>query len=257
MPKEILYLDNIEVYIEDSYEEMSRRAADIFVDELTENPNGVFGFATGSTPLGLYKELIRRFNNGEIDFSSIATFNLDEYYPIKKDNPQSYDYFMRTNLFNHINVNPDYIYIPNGEAPNAFKECLNYEKLISTEDGIELQILGIGENGHVGFNEPNKYFKSYTNYVALSDSTINANARFFDSLEDVPTHAITMGIKTIMQARKILLLANSSKKSEILLKALMGYITPMVPASILQLHPDVTVVTDKEAGQALVKKYND
>ena len=248
-------LDNVKVYVEETYEGMSRKAASIFSEELLDNPNGTYGFATGSTPIGLYKQLIKKYKSGELDFKDMITFNLDEYYPIKKDNEQSYDYFMHSNLFNHINVDPYNIFIPNGEADDPIEECLDYERTLELNLGIDFQILGIGENGHIGFNEPADYFTSYTNYVELTESTINANARFFDNIEDVPTHAITMGIKTIMQSKKILLLANGSKKSDILLQALLGKITPKVPASILQLHRDVNVVVDKEASQALIKKY--
>jgi len=218
--------------------------------ELNNNPHGVYGFATGSTPLSTYKALINKYNTGT-DFSGITTFNLDEYYPIKKTNDQSYDYFMRENLFNHINVKQENIHIPNGEALDPEEECISYEAKIRNVDGIDLQILGIGANGHIGFNEPASCFSSKTNYISLTESTISANARFFASEEDVPKHALTMGIKTIMNARKILLLVNGEKKNEILRDALFGDITPALPASILQLHPDVSVVIDSEAASSL------
>ena len=243
-------LGNIKIYVEETYEEMGKKAAEIFCLELNNNPAGVYGFATGSTPLSTYKELINKYNSG-IDFSKMTTFNLDEYYPIKKDNDQSYDYFMRENLFNHINVKNENINIPNGEAVDPEEECIEYEVKIRNMGGIDLQILGIGANGHIGFNEPADYFTSGTNYISLTESTISANSRFFESEADVPRHALTMGIKTIMSAKKILLLVNGSKKSEILKEALFGDITPQVPASILQVHPDVTVVIDKEAAVSL------
>ena len=242
---------NVRLYIENSYEDMSARAADIICKELKSNPDGVYGFATGSTPIGLYGELIKKYRNNEIDFSNIISFNLDEYYPIKKNNDQSYYYFMKENLFNHINVQDKNINIPNGEAADPDKECICYEEKIKNAGGIDLQILGIGGNGHIGFNEPSNCFSRATNYVALTESTISANSRFFASMDDVPKHALTMGIKTIMLAGKILLVVNSEKKSEILKKSLFGDITPEVPASVLQLHPDVVVVIDKEAAKYL------
>ena len=240
-------LGNIKIYAEDTYEDMSAKAAEIFSEELKKKPNGVYGFATGSTPVGLYKELIKLHKTEGIDFSNVTTFNLDEYYPIKKENNQSYDYFMKENLFNHINVKFDNVNIPNGEAADVSEECVKYEEKIKNSGGIDLQVIGIGENGHIGFNEPAKGFTKITNYIPLTESTINANARFFNTADEVPKHALTMGIQTIMKAKKILLVANSAKKKEILHKALFGEITPEVPASILQLHPDVTVVVDKEA----------
>jgi len=244
-------LGNIKIYAENSYEDMSAKAAEIFSEELKKNPKGVYGFATGSTPVGMYKELIKKYETEGIDFSNVTTFNLDEYYPIKKDNSQSYDYFMKENLFRHINLKEENINIPNGEADNSVEECMRYEEKIKNSGGIDLQILGIGENGHIGFNEPSKHFTKVTNFIPLTDSTISANSRFFESKDEVPKHALTMGIQTIMKAKKILLVVNSAKKKEILKKALFGEITPEVPASILQLHQDVTVVVDNEAGDFL------
>lgn len=244
-------LGNIKIYVEDTYEDMGVKAADEFCKELKNNPKGVYGFATGSTPLSLYKELVKRCGNKEVDFSGVTTFNLDEYYPIKKENVQSYDYFMRDNLFNNINIDSKNINIPNGEASDPSVECASYEEKIKNSGGIDLQILGIGPNGHIGFNEPSDYFTEATNYVPLTESTISANSRFFESADEVPKHAISMGIKTIMQAKKILLVVNSVKKSDILNAALFGKITPKVPASVLQLHHDVTVVIDSEAAKNL------
>ena len=242
---------NITVYVEDSYEAVGRRAADIFAKALATAPTGIFGFATGSTPLSLYGELVKRYNAGTLDFSGITTFNLDEYYPIQKSNDQSYDYFMRENLFDHINVPQDRINLPNGEAPDPDIECARYEMAIRSSSGLELQILGIGENGHIAFNEPAEAFTNATNYTSLTQSTIDANARFFASADEVPKHALTMGIKTIMQAKQILLIANSAKKAEIIRDSLLGDITPQVPASALQLHRDVHIVLDPEAASAL------
>ena len=243
--------NNITVSVEDSYEDMGVRAADVFAAALKQAPTGIFGFATGGTPLSMYAELIRRYEAGELDFSGITTYNLDEYYPILKSNDQSYDYFMRENLFNHINVAPVRINLPNGEAPDPEAECARYEAEICASDGLEMQLLGIGENGHIAFNEPADCFSAATNYTPLTESTITANARFFASADEVPKHALTMGIKTIMMAKKILMIATGSKKAAILRDALLGDITPRVPASALQLHRDVTVVLDREAAALL------
>ena len=247
-------LGNIKIYVEDTYGAMSAKAAEIFVTNLNNKPDGVYGFATGSTPIGLYKELIKKNQNGEINFSGITTYNLDEYYPIARENDQSYDYFMREKLFNHIDINGDNINLPNGQAEDPAKECFEYEEKIRASGGIDLQILGIGANGHIGFNEPDTHFAKNTRHISLAESTIEANSRFFESADLVPRHALTMGIKTIMQAKKILLVVNSVKKSEILNSALFGDITPDVPASILQLHPDVSVIIDIEAASLLDAK---
>jgi len=244
---------NITIYITDTYADLGKKAAEVFATELKNNPGGNYGLATGSTPISMYQELIKKYEKGSLDFSGISTFNLDEYYPIKKDNPRSYDFFMKEQLINHININPANVHIPSGEVLDPREECLRYEELIKSSGGLNLQVLGIGVNGHIGFNEPNDFFAKETNYVPLTESTIAANARFFDNIEEVPKHAITMGIKTIMQAKKILLLANSAHKSEIVAKSLLGDITPKIPASILQLHPHVEVILDKEAAAVILK----
>ena len=252
MSREMVF-GNIKVYVEGDYEGMSRKAADLFCEEVRRNPQGKYGLATGSTPVGMYQELIKRYEAGQVDFGQVVTFNLDEYYPIKKANDQSYDYFMKENLFNHINAEAGNINIPNGEAKDPEVECAEYEEKIRERGGVDLQILGIGENGHIGFNEPAEYFAKETNYIALTESTISANARFFESADEVPKHALTMGIKTIMQAKRIMLMASSAKKAEILAQALLGEITPKVPASVLQLHRDVVIVVDEEAASRLEK----
>lgn len=242
---------NVKIHITETYEDMCSKATDIFCEELKINPAGVFGFATGSTPIGMYEELIKRYENNAIDFSEMKTFNLDEYYPIKKSNNQSYDYYMKENLFNHINVKEENINIPNGEAESFTEECENYEGKIKKAGGIDLQILGMGENGHIGFNEPGDSFTKATNYVYLTESTITANARFFDSIDEVPKNALTMGIGSIMQAKKLLLLVNSAKKANILKEALFGDITPKIPASVVQLHRNVNVVITKDVADIL------
>ena len=233
------------------YADMSRKAANIIAAQVIMKPDCVLGLATGSTPIGTYKELIKAYENGDLDFSLVKTANLDEYRGIEKSNNQSYDYFMKANLFNHININFENLDIPNGENPDAEAECARYEAAIKALGGQDLQLLGMGHNGHIGFNEPADEFVKDTHCVDLAESTIQANKRFFEKVEDVPTQAYTMGINTIMQAKKILVVVSGADKAEIVKKAFFGPITPQVPASILQLHADVTVVVDEAAGSLI------
>lgn len=225
-----------------NYSDLSRKAANIISAQVILKPNSVLGLATGSTPIGAYKQLIEWYNKGDVDFSLTRSINLDEYVGISNENEQSYRYFMEKNLFAHINIKKENTYVPNGKAEDLQEECKAYDNLIHNLGGIDLQLLGIGHNGHIGFNEPNQAFEKTTHIVELGESTINANARFFGSIEDVPKRAITMGIKSIMQAKKIVLIANGADKEEIINKALYGPVTPVIPASILQLHPDLTVI---------------
>lgn len=236
------------------YKEMSRKAASIFAAQITLKPDSVLGLATGSTPLGTYAQLIEWYNNGDLDFSQVKTVNLDEYVGLDGNNGQSYRYFMNDKLFNHINIDKANTHVPNGKAVDKQAECERYEKLIKDLGGIDIQLLGIGNNGHIGFNEPNEYFDKCTHEVQLTESTIQANARFFASMDDVPKTAISMGIQTIMQAKKIVLIANGPKKADIIYETCFGPITPAVPASVLQLHPDVTVIVDEEAYATVAKK---
>ena len=210
-------------------------------------PDCVLGLATGSSPLGTYRQLIEWYKKGDLDFSEVKSVNLDEYKGLPKDNDQSYYYFMHQNFFKDININPENTHIPNGMEPDSEKECSRYNQVISDLGGIDLQLLGLGHNGHIGFNEPDTAFAKMTHCVDLAPSTIEANKRFFASADDVPRQAYTMGIKTIMQARKILLIVSGEDKAQILYDVLNGPITPHVPASILQLHSDVTVVADEAA----------
>ena len=210
-------------------------------------PNCILGLATGSSPIGTYKELIKRCDEGGLDFSQVKSVNLDEYKGLPRDNDQSYYYFMNHNLFDHINIDKANTHVPNGMEPDAAKECANYEELIKSLGGVDLQLLGLGHNGHIGFNEPDEEFDKLTHCVNLTESTIEANKRFFEKEEDVPRQAYTMGIKTIMRAKKILLIVSGADKADILYQSLCGPITPHVPASILQLHNDVTVVADEAA----------
>lgn len=224
------------------YYTVSRKAANLISAQVIMKPNAVLGLATGSSPIGTYAQLVRWYEKGDLDFSEVTSVNLDEYVGLSPDNDQSYRYFMNQHLFDHVNINKENTYVPNGLTTDIEKECADYDARIADLGGIDLQLLGIGKNGHIGFNEPNTAFETTTHKVKLKDSTIEANARFFNSREDVPTHAITMGLKSIMLAKKILLIANGQAKMDILKKALYGPVTPEIPASILQLHPDLTVV---------------
>ncbi len=226
------------------YNDMSKRAAKIIAAQIILKPNSVIGLATGSTPIGTYTKLAEWCNKGDVDFSNVTTFNLDEYLGLDPDHNQSYRYYMNNNLFNKINIKLENTHVPNGKATNIDEECLNYDKKISDLGGISLQLLGIGHNGHIGFNEPDECFEKSTHCVDLSEKTIEANSRFFENEDMVPKKAITMGMKSIMQAKKIVLIANGEDKKEILKKSLFGPITPKVPASILQLHLDLTVISD-------------
>ena len=229
------------------YNEMSKAAANIIAAQMILKPNSVLGLATGSSPIGTYKELIKKCDNGDIDFSDITTVNLDEYRGLPRTNDQSYYYFMNDNLFNHVNIDKARTHVPNGEVEDAEEECGNYEALIKSLGGVDLQLLGLGHNGHIGFNEPADQFAKVTNCVDLQESTIEANKRFFASIDDVPRQAYTMGIGTIMAARKILVVVSGADKAAIVKKAFTGPVTPQVPASILQMHSDVTVVCDAAA----------
>lgn len=235
----------------DNYELLSKKAAQIIGSQIILEPKSVFGFATGSTPEGMYKNLIKMYKEGLIDFSKITTFNLDEYYQLPIDNEQSYHYFMDKHLFNHININRENIHIPNGMSNDIEAECDLYEKMIDNKGGIDIQVLGIGNNAHIGFNEPTINFNKGTHVVTLEESTRKANSRFFNSIDEVPTKAITMGIGSIFKSKKVLLLASGKNKAEAIYNTVHGKVTPQVPSSILQFHKDVIIILDKEAGSLL------
>ncbi len=235
------------------YNEMSKVAANIIAAQITLKPNSVLGLATGSSPIGTYKELIRKYENGEIDFSDITTVNLDEYKGMPRTNEQSYYYFMNDNLFDHVNIDKSRTHVPNGMAEDAELECKEYEKLVKSVGGVDLQLLGLGRNGHIGFNEPSEAFAKETHCVDLTESTIEANKRFFASADDVPRQAFSMGIGTIMAAKKIVVVVSGADKAEAVKNAFTGPVTPNVPGSILQFHGDVTVVCDAEAYAELEK----
>jgi glucosamine-6-phosphate deaminase len=232
----------MKIYQVKSYEAMSRQAANFISAQIILKPDTVLGLATGSTPIGTYKQLIEKNKAGDLDFSEVKTVNLDEYCGLDGSHEQSYRYFMNTNLFNHINIDLANTNVPNGMAADLQSECERYDKLIESFGGIDLQLLGIGHNGHIGFNEPSDAFVKETNVVDLKQSTIEANSRFFSSVDEVPKKAITMGMKSIMAANKILLIVSGADKREILDRALNGPVSPQVPASVLQLHTDVTVI---------------
>ena len=234
------------------YQDMSKKAAIVIASQVTMKPDCVLGLATGSTPIGTYKQLVEWYKEGTLSFAGVTSVNLDEYKGITKDNDQSYYYFMNDNLFKHVDINKERTFLPDGTEPDSEKACAAYNEIIHSVGGIDLQLLGLGHNGHIGFNEPADHFSLETNCVDLQESTINANKRFFASYDDVPKQAYTMGIKTIMQAKKVLVVVSGADKAEIVKKAFFGPVTPQVPASILQLHSDVVIVAD-EAALSLVE----
>lgn len=229
------------------YKQMSRVAANIISAQVIMKPDCVLGLATGSTPIGAYEQLCEWYEKGDLDFSEVKSVNLDEYRGLAPDNDQSYRYFMNEHLFKHVNIKPENTNVPNGLEPDADKACKDYHDIINKMGGIDLQLLGLGHNGHIGFNEPADEFPKNTHCVDLTETTINANARFFASAEEVPTQAYTMGVQEIMQARKVLLVVSGADKAPIVRDAFFGPITPNVPASILQLHQDVVIVGDEAA----------
>lgn len=235
------------VIICENYEEMSKQAAKLVISQVNLKPNSILGLATGSTPIGMYDKLIEANKKGEVDFSEVTTFNLDEYYPLSADNDQSYHYFMNEHLFSKTNIPFERTHVPDGEAANPEKECEEYDKKIDAAGGIDLQILGIGQNGHIGFNEPDKNLIAGTHLTGLTDSTIEANSRFFEKKEDVPTKALTMGIASILKSKKIIIMANGAAKHEVVSALMTPDITTDIPATMLKVHSDVVVICDKEA----------
>ena len=234
------------------YYDMSRKAANIISAQVIMKPNCVLGLATGGTPVGTYKQLVEWYNKGDLDFSEVTTVNLDEYRGLPREHPESYWSFMHKNLFDLVNIRPEAIHLPDGTNMDSAAECAHYDEIIRQLGGVDLQLLGIGHDGHIGFNEPGAAFELGTHCVSLTEETIEANKRFLDGdVNQVPKQAYTMGIKTIMQARKVLMVANGAGKADIVKKAFFGPVTPEVPASILQMHPDFTLVLDAEAASRL------
>jgi glucosamine-6-phosphate deaminase len=227
-----------------NYNELSKTACEILIKEIEKKPNLVIGFATGKTPLGLYKELVKEYKNKKIDFSRIKTFNLDEYYPIKITDKNSYHYYMFKNLFNKINIKKSNINFLNGETKNPKKECLNYEQKIK-RNPIDIQILGVGVNGHIGFDEPGSNFNSKTRLIDLSSSTLKRNSRFFNKKSQMPRKALTMGINTIMNSKKIILLASGKEKKQAIKHLIRGKIDEKWPVSILKNHKNLIAILDK------------
>lgn len=240
------------IYRAKDYDDLSRKAANIISAQIIMKPHCVLGLATGSSPIGAYRQLVKWYEKGDLDFSNVTSINLDEYKGLAPDNEQSYRYFMNTNLFDHVNIDKKRTFVPDGLEKDSAAACDNYNKIIAGSGGIDLQLLGLGHNGHIGFNEPGEAFEKETHCVDLTESTIEANKRFFESEDDVPRQAYTMGIKNIMQAKKILVIVSGENKAKILKEVLYGPITPSVPSSILQLHNDVTIVAD-EAALSLIK----
>ncbi|MEH6941850.1 glucosamine-6-phosphate deaminase [Bacillus sp. JJ722] len=240
-----------EIIRTENYEDMSRLAAQKIINNVRENPKIVLGLATGSTPEGLYKNLIQDYKIAGTSYKEVRTVNLDEYIGLDRDDKNSYFTFMREKLFNYIDVNLNQTNIPNGIAPNMEEEAIRYENYIHDIGGIDMQILGIGHNGHIGFNEPGTSFKSRTHVVTLAESTRKANARYFDTIDEVPTHAVTMGIQSIMDSKEIILLASGASKAEAIKRLVYGEISEEFPASALRLHKKVTIIADQDALQLI------
>lgn len=241
----------MKILVVKNYDEMSKVAAKELAGVISKKPEATLGLATGGTPVGMYKELIDMHKNGELDFSKVTTVNLDEYVGLSGEHDQSYRYFMDSNLFNHVNIRKEYTYVPNGLAEDMLKECVNYDKRIEELGGIDVQVLGIGSNGHIGFNEPSDTLSLGTHVTDLAESTIEANSRYFVSKEEVPTKALTMGLGAIMKAKKILLMVSGESKAEIMDKVVNGKITTQVPASFLQMHKDVVLIIDEDAAKKI------
>ena len=243
----------MKLIVVNNYEELSKVAAKEFSKVIKEKENVVLGLATGGSPVGMYKELIKMYEKKELNFSKITTVNLDEYIGLNPEHNQSYRYFMNNNLFNHINIDKSNTFVPNGLAEDLEAQCKEYDQKISELGGIDIQLLGVGNNGHIAFNEPNSELSSGTHIISLTDNTIEANARFFDNIDDVPRKAITMGVGGIMKAKKIILIASGESKAEAIKGIFSGKITTANPATMLQMHRDVTVIVDEAAAKLINK----
>lgn len=244
----------MQIFCTEDYNGMCRKAANIISAQLIVKPDSVLGLATGSTPVGIYRQLIDWYQKGDLSFAQTHSVNLDEYQGLAPDHPQSYRYFMQSHLFSHVDIVLEHTHVPSGLSEDAVAECARYNQVIRSLGGVDLQLLGMGHNGHIGFNEPGDAFERETHLVALAPTTIEANTRFFDCKEDVPSHAYTMGMKNIMGAQKILVVVSGEDKAEIVAKAFCGAVTPEVPASLLQLHPNVILVGDRAALHLLLEQ---
>ena len=243
----------MKLIVVNNYEELSKVAAKEFSKIIKEKENAVLGLATGGSPVGMYKELIRMYEQKELNFSKTTTVNLDEYIGLNPEHNQSYRYFMNNNLFNHINIDKSNTFVPNGLAEDIEAQCKEYDQKIVELGGIDIQLLGVGNNGHIAFNEPNNELSSGTHIISLTDNTIEANARFFDNIDDVPRKAITMGVGGIMKAKKIILIASGESKAEAIKGIFSGKITTANPATMLQMHRDVTIIVDEAAAKLINK----
>lgn len=252
--KGIYEVNEMELIRCNDYEDLSKKAAQVILDEVKANPEIVLGLATGSSPIGTYKYMVEAYNHGEVDFSKVTSVNLDEYKGLGPDDDQGYRYFMNEHLFDHVNIDKKNTYVPNGLELDSDKACAEHEKVIESVGGIDLQLLGLGGNGHIGFNEPGDEFIKGTHCVDLTEATIQANSRFFDSIDDVPKQAYSMGIGNIMAAEKIVLVVSGKQKAQALYDMIYGAITPKVQASILQFHKDVVIFADKEALSVIEEK---
>ena len=241
----------MKVIVEKNYKKMIKKAAQLVKHQIIDKSDSVLGLPTGGTPLQMYSELIEMYKRGEVDFSQVVTFNLDEYYGLSPEHPQSYHYYMYDNFFDHINIREENIHILDGITQNIEKECEEYERKIEQAGGIDLQVLGIGPNGHIGFNEPSQSLKDKTHLVKLTEETREANSRFFESKKEVPKKALTMGISTILKSDKIIIMAAGENKASAINKTLSGQINTCTPSTLLQTHPDVTVIVDKDAARYL------
>ncbi len=238
----------MEIHIVNNYQELSKKAANIVAEEIDQKSRVVLGLATGSTPEGMYAQLVKRYRDNKLDFDQVVTFNLDEYAGLSPDHPQSYYYYMRCNLFDHVNIKPDNIFVPSCfNNKDAGVVCGEYDRKIDQSGGIDLQVLGIGVNGHIGFNEPGQHLQTQTHLVDLVEETIEANSRFFDSIDQVPRQAVTMGVGSIMHSEKIMLMANGKNKARAIQESFGGLVSTRVPASLLQLHRNFILLIDKEA----------
>lgn len=236
------------------YKDMSRKAANIISAQVILKPDSVLGLATGSSPIGTYEQLVKWYEKGDLDFADVTTVNLDEYYGMKPENDQSYHYFMHDHFFDHVNIDPSRINLPNGMEPDEEKECARYDAVLRSVGDVDIQLLGIGRNGHIGFNEPADDFTYGTHVVTLTADTIEANARFFKSADEVPRQAVSMGIGNIMAAKCVVLVATGENKAKAVRDTIRGPITPRVPASVLQLHPCCVILTDREAGKLMLEE---